>query len=133
MAQKTRLSAKERDGFRELLLARRDEILGDVDHLENDGLGRSGRSQSGELSTVPTHMADVAGENYDQEVTYGLIQNEREELNHIHAALLRLEDGVFGLCEDCDKPIPKTRLKALPYARLCIQCKQVQEQGQAAR
>jgi len=123
------LTAKEREEFRDILLKRRDEITGNVEHLETKALNRGRRDAAGDISAVPTHMADVASDNYDQEVTFGLIQNEREELKAINAALKRIDDNTYGLCEVCEKPIPKARLRALPYARLCIQCKKEQEEG----
>ena len=132
MARKSKLSASDRKVFRNMLLARRDEIMSDVEHLETKTLNRSHHDASGDLSAVPTHMADIASDNYDQEVTFGLIQNECQELKAIDAALKRLDQRVFGLCELCDKTIPKTRLRALPYARLCIQCKKEQEDGRGA-
>ena len=133
LTPKSKLTVQERKEFRELLLSRREAILGDVDHLENKTLSQTRRDAAGDLSSVPTHMADVATDNYDQEITFGLIQNEREELKAIDAALKRLQDRSFGLCEVCFKPVPKSRLRALPYARLCIQCQKSQEGRPIAR
>ena len=89
----------------------------------------SQRASAGAATAVPTHMADAASDNYDLEVTCGLIETEREELKLIDAALKRVEKKTYGVCEGCEKPIPKSRLRVLPFARLCIQCKEEQEQG----
>lgn len=129
MSPKSRLTAKERRGFREILLKRREEILGQVNHLEEASMSGSQKSSAGAASAVPTHMADAASDNYDLEVTCGLIETEREELRLIDAALKRIEDKTYGVCEKCEKPIPKSRLRVVPFARLCIQCKEEQEQG----
>jgi len=72
-------------------------------------------------------MADVGTENYDQEFTLSLIENEQETLDQIYAALARIEAGTFGTCEDCAQPIAKPRLQAIPYARLCIDCARERE------
>ncbi|MFC1704150.1 TraR/DksA family transcriptional regulator, partial [Candidatus Omnitrophota bacterium] len=73
------------------------------------------------------HMADAATDTYDREFSVGLASNDRELLYEIADALKKIEDGSFGVCEDCDKNITKTRLKAIPYARLCLKCKRAQE------
>ena len=112
-----------------MLLLRRQQIAGDVNHMQDSALGKSVAAAAGDLSTVPYHMADVGTDNYEHEFTLGLIENEEEELREIDEALQRIEDKSFGLCETCEKPIPKARLKVIPYARLCIACKRDQENG----
>lgn len=79
----------------------------------------------GNLSNVPTHNADRDSEGLDKEVA--LVQNEEGLLEAVDAALDRIEQGVFGLCEDCDEPISEERLQAIPYVSLCIRCAQVAE------
>jgi RNA polymerase-binding transcription factor DksA len=67
-------------------------------------------------------MADLGTENYDQEFTLGLIENEQGTLDLINEALVRMERGTFGQCAECGEPISKSRLQAIPYARHCIRC-----------
>jgi DnaK suppressor protein len=55
------------------------------------------------------------------------MENESDELQEIEEALERIRDGSFGLCESCKKKIPKERLKAIPYTRLCVNCKKKEE------
>ena len=123
-----KMAAKERKEFRELLLKRRALIAGDVDHMHDNALSKSMAAASGDLSTVPVHMADVGTDNFEHEFTLGLIENEEAELRLIDEALVRIEDGSYGTC-DCGKAIPKARLRALPYAKLCIDCKRDVENG----
>ena len=113
--------------YRDLLLQRRQDIMGDVSQLEDETLSKSRLSASGDLSAVPYHMADVGTDNYEQEFALGLLENEEEELREINAALGRIVDKTFGRCEGCAKEIPKSRLKVIPYARLCIECKRAEE------
>jgi RNA polymerase-binding protein DksA len=101
--------------------------MGDVSNMHDSALSESGAVASGDLSTVPYHMADVGTDNFEHEFTLGLIENEEEELREIDAALERLEKGTFGLCERCKEPIPRSRLKIIPYAKLCIECKRGEE------
>jgi RNA polymerase-binding protein DksA len=67
-------------------------------------------------------MADVGTENYDQEFTLGLIENEQSTLEQVQEALSRIESGTYGRCQECDEAIAKPRLQALPYTKHCIQC-----------
>ena len=124
---KSKFNSVERKELRDILMRRRALLMGDVHQMQDTTLGKSAATGSGDLSTVPYHMADVGTDNFDHEFTLGLIENEEEELREVDAALDRIEKGVFGLCESCSKPIPKSRLKIIPYARLCIECKKDEE------
>ena len=75
-------------------------------------------------------MADLGTENYDQEFTLGLIENEQGTLELVNEALERMEHGKYGHCVECGEPISKPRLQALPYARHCIQCARKLESGE---
>ena len=123
---KNKLAAKELAEYRAFLMNRRSVLVGDVTGM-NTTMSKSVAAASGDLSTVPYHMADVGTDNFEHEFTLGLIENEEEELHEIDAALDRMEKGKFGLCENCKKPIPKSRLKIIPYTRLCIECKKGEE------
>ena len=109
--------------FRTLLTTIKTRLKGNVDKLGNDALN----SNSGELSTMPLHMADMGSDTFEQDMTLGRLESESEDLEQIEAALGRIEKGSYGLCESCQSPIPKGRLRAIPYARLCIVCKQKEE------
>jgi RNA polymerase-binding transcription factor DksA len=90
--------------------------------MTDEALRRTQNETSGNLSNVPLHMADVGTENYDQEFTLGLIENEQTTLDEVQSALARIEAGSFGRCVECAEPIAKARLQALPYTRHCIAC-----------
>jgi len=124
---KNKLNPKEKQDLRSALLSRRTVLMGDVSNMHDSALSKSGAVASGDLSTVPYHMADVGTDNFEHEFTLGLIENEEEELREIDAALERLEKGTFGTCERCKELIPKSRLKIIPYAKLCIECKRGEE------
>ena len=115
--------------YRETLLALRERLKGDVSHLTSEALRKTGGEASGSLSNTPIHMADLGTDNFEQEFTLGLIQNEEQALDEIGAALDRMAQGTFGRCEECQKEIPRQRLNALPYARYCVECARKHEQG----
>ena len=105
----------------------RRKIAGGIDHIERDMLNKSQRDSSGDLSGYSFHMADQATDNFDTEFSFDLASNEQKFLNEIEDALKRVEDGSFGVCEQCQKAIALKRLKAVPYARCCIKCQEEQE------
>lgn len=113
--------------FRDLLLRKRHELVEDVEQLEGEALRKNRKDDAGDLSTMPIHLADLGTDNFEKDVTFGLIETEEEEVREIDAALERIQRGTFGRCEKCERLILKARLKALPYARLCIACKKKEE------
>ncbi len=112
----------EMASFRELLQGLRARLRGDLDQMTDEALRRGQPDSSGNLSNVPLHMADVGTENYDQEFTLSLIENDQDTLGQIHEALDRIEAGSFGKCEECGQMIARPRLQALPYTKHCIEC-----------
>ncbi len=126
------MNAKELAAFKKVLLSVREKLAGNVDSMEGEALRKSRQDAAGDLSNVPFHMADLGTDNYERDIMIHLIQNGEEELKSIDAALEKLEDKTFGICETCDKKITKARLTALPYARLCMECQRKEEQEAGA-
>jgi RNA polymerase-binding protein DksA len=125
-ASKAGLSKAEIAEFKALLLNRKRILQGDVKGLENEAM-KKGSDAAGDLSTLPMHLADMGTDSFEQEMSLGLMENESDELEEIQEAFERIQDGSFGLCENCKKKIPKERLKAIPYTRLCVNCKKKEE------
>jgi RNA polymerase-binding protein DksA len=120
------LKQKELDYFRDLLLAKRRELLGDVASMEEEAL----RSTSGSnLSNLPIHMADMGSDNYEQEFTLRLVDKDRQLLREINHALAKIRDGSYGICEGTGKPIGKARLEVKPWARHSIEYTRQMESG----
>ena len=108
--------------YRRVLQSLRSRLKGDLDQMTDEALGRDLGGGSGNLSNSPLHMADLGTDNYDQEFTLGLIENEQGTLEQVNEALARMDLGKFGQCVECSEPISKPRLEAIPYARHCIRC-----------
>lgn len=123
----TKLTRQELTEFKKLLHHLKVRIGEGLTHLEKENLLQSQRDASGDLSGYTFHMADVATDNFNREFSLNLASNEQYLLNEIDAALKRIDDRTYGICEACGKAIPKGRLKILPYARHCIPCQQQQE------
>ncbi len=115
--------------FEQMLLKKRSEILGNVLTMEDETL----RKPRSELSNMPIHMADVGTDNYEMENTLGLMDSERKLLMEIDDAFERIEKGTYGICEGTNQPIPKQRLKAIPWARYCVAYADLLERGVVQR
>jgi RNA polymerase-binding transcription factor DksA len=110
------------DSYRRSLLALRTRLSGNISHLSEEALRTAGGESSGSLSNTPIHMADLGTDNFEQEFTLSLLQNEGQVLEEISEALKRIDAGTYGKCEECQAAIPKARLQALPYTRHCVKC-----------
>lgn len=121
------LKKEDLEQFRKLLEMCRKKISGDLTHLEKDTLNLSQRDASGDLSGYSFHMADQATDNFDREFNLGLASTEQKLLNQIDEAIRRVDEGTYGICEICSKPIAQKRLLAVPYACSCIKCQSEQE------
>lgn len=114
--------------YKERLLELRARVRGDVSTMANAALNKTRSEASGDLSSMPIHMADVGSDNFEQEFTLSLMENDEETLDRIEAALERIEDGVYGSCIECGGRIPKTRLNAIPHTPYCVKCASALEQ-----
>lgn len=129
MSTEKKMDKKDLEKFKKLLQVIRAKIAGDLKHLENDSLNINQKDAAGDLSAYSFHMADMATDNFDREFTLGLASSEQQTLNAIDVALRKIEEGTYGVCEECDKPIPQKRLVAMPYGRLCIKCQEIEEKN----
>jgi len=125
---KSPLSTRELKEFKELLLAKREEIVGDASHMAENLNNRSGAGSS-EHSSMPIHMADLGSDNWEQELNLGLLANEQETVREIDAALRRMQEGTYGVCVATNNPIGLARLRAKPWAKYCIEYARAREEG----
>ena len=122
-----KLAKTELKKYKVLLLKEREQIGGDLSHISANTLKRSQRDSSGDLSGYSYHMADMASDDAERDFSLGRATDEQKMLYSIDEALKRVEDGTYGACLTCGKPIPKKRLKALPYTEMCIECQKARE------
>lgn len=126
---KTYLSQADLDHFRRILLDKLKELCGDVTFIEDEALGKNRIDATGNLSTMPIHMADIGSDTFEQDFALGLMNSERKIVAEIIAALKRIKDETYGICEGTGKPIPKARLEASPWARYCVEYASKIEKG----
>ncbi len=89
----------------------------DREYMERGSL----RDSVDELSTIDNHPADLGTELYEREKDMALKVHDEDELAKINAALVRIENGTYGVCEVCHQDIPYERLEAIPYTAFCIE------------
>jgi DnaK suppressor protein len=115
----TALSREEVESFRSLLTEKRDEIVRRAEQTLKEDMTL-------DADDLPDEM-DLASSEYLQAFTFRLRGREKNLLDKIQKALDRIDDGTFGICEECDEPISSKRLEARPETTLCIRCKEEQE------
>jgi DnaK suppressor protein len=120
-----KLTSAEIKKFKATLLKKLSEILGNVTSMETEAL----RRDRSDLSNMPIHMADLGTDSCEIDNIIGLVDGERKILVEVNDALSRIEDGTYGICEGRGEPIPKQRLKAIPWARYCVACATLLEKG----
>jgi DnaK suppressor protein len=108
-------------GFKDQLIQRKQEILRAYNKNKSYGMEADGEGAQ--------DIADKASNSYTKEFLFSLSNSEREMLHLVDEALLRIQDRRFGICIACSGEIEKRRLDAVPWARHCIACQQLQEQG----
>jgi RNA polymerase-binding transcription factor DksA len=123
------MTEKKLDKYRNRLRAIAARVMGDTATLEEEARASTGGEAGGNLSNAPMHLADLGTEVYMQELNSTLLNNEEAIRDEVIAALRRLEEGTFGVCENCGKKIIDTRLEVLPYTRYCTPCAEVVEVG----
>jgi RNA polymerase-binding protein DksA len=123
---KRRFKRKDLNAFKKILLQRRAQMTGTFDHFKGDALNGISR-RDGDLSSLPSDCAELGTQIFEQSIALELLRSEADTIGQIDHAIDRIREGSFGLCEECHRPIPKARLKALPFTTLCVKCREAEE------
>ncbi|TML70216.1 MAG: hypothetical protein E6G13_08750 [Actinobacteria bacterium] len=115
------MSALDTDRLKQTLLQERERVQAALDNIHDDHPGTIS-DETGEDAVYDNHLADTATETYDRELDYTLGENAEHVLGEIDSALERIEQGTYGACTRCGKPIAPERLEARPWATLDIDC-----------
>lgn len=107
-----RLLDKDKKKYTEMLLSLRDKINGRIHFLSNNSLNKEGYD-------VPP---DDGTEDFERDFALNLLSSEQDVMFEIEQAMRRIDSGDYGACADCGKLISKTRLEAVPFAKMCIRC-----------
>lgn len=125
--RKVPFTKRELTDLRKQLQEERHELERQVAEIEEGSFGTPQSELTGDLASFDEEYADAGTATFERERDLSLSNNIRDLIEKIDRALERIEDGSYGLCERCGRPIEKARIKALPYASLCIKDKQAEE------
>ena len=115
--------------FRKILARKREEVVGEIAHIEENYRNGSSRDSSG----YGIHMAENGSDEEELENNLSFLAQEGDILQWINDALSRIDAEKYGICEQCGESIPKQRLLAKPFARYCIECRRRLETAQQSR
>lgn len=115
------MDKKKLRNYRDKLLARRETLVTTLTEAD-----RSTRDRDAEATQDP---ADVAANYYAKELSISMSDNDRRLLGMINEALGRIESSDYGECVNCGEDVSEKRLEAVPWARLCVKCQDLQERG----
>ena len=118
------MRATELKKYKRILLERRQTLTANLSSMADEALKPNGSGSDVEES------ADFGSDQFEQEFTLGLMENEQNVVREIDRALDRIEDGTYGVCEGSGEKIPKARLDALPWARYTVQYQEKLENGE---
>jgi DnaK suppressor protein len=118
---------RELNDIKKRLLEEREELQRQAAEIEESSFGGGQSELSGDLASFDEEFADAGSATFEREKDLSLTNNIRDLTEKIDHALELIDQGTYGLCERCGRPIEKARIKALPYATLCIKDKQAEE------
>jgi RNA polymerase-binding protein DksA len=122
-----RVNKKDLKHFEQRLLEERDRLMKELAILRESIRSGTQRDSAGDLSAYSFHMADLGTDAMEREKQFLFASAEGRQLNMVNEALRRLYQGDYGTCEACGEPIARERMDAMPYATLCIECKEKEE------
>lgn len=117
-----------------LLINLRNHLTAGIELHSEETLKRSAKDDAGDLSSYGQHMADAGTDTFDRDFALSMVASEQEALSEIDAAIKRINDGTYGICEHTSKPIPKDRLLAVPFTRFTAEAqKEIERNRHRAR
>jgi RNA polymerase-binding protein DksA len=125
------MKKKDLEKYEKLLLEKRNQLLQEFDHLKKSAMDNTMKENAGDLSSYSYHMADQGTDTMEREKAFLFASKQGRLLYHIDEALRRIRNNTYGSCAECGQPISPERLTAVPHARMCIKCKEAEEQKKA--
>ncbi|MBD3169839.1 MAG: hypothetical protein GF307_10180 [candidate division Zixibacteria bacterium] len=120
------MNKREMKKYEKLLLKKRQQLIEEMDLLQQHG-SFTIKEGSGNLSSHTYHMAELGTDAQEKEKTFHFASKSGRLLYHIDEALRRIKDNVYGKCLMCGNDISPQRLEVVPHARMCIECKEKEE------
>jgi len=127
------MKESELEKYKTLLLKKKKELLDEMGILMDSQISSTIKDSTGDLSSYSYHMADQGTDNMERELAFMFASKSGRLVYHIDEALHRMEQGIYGKCTTCKKQIGRSRLAAVPHARMCIDCKSAEEEKKPGR
>ena len=124
-ARPAKLDKKQLAAIRERLLQERADLVRQQNELDAEGIQGESLAEAG----LDDDFADAGTATFDRERDLSIRNNITDLIDQITRAVSRIDEGTYGTCERCGRPIDAARLKALPHALLCLDCKRREERG----
>src|SRR5580704_7101042 len=115
------MDKKRLEYYKKKLQTRREELLRTIAQTEEEG------RTADDDPTVD--LADKAANSYTKEFLFGQTNTDRSLLQLIDEALVRIKNGTYGTCSECEEELQQKRVEAVPWARYCVTCAEKHEQG----
>ena len=113
--------------YEKRLLEKKKELLEEIAVTMKDKVSTTIKDSTGDISSYSYHMADQGTDAMERELAFMFASKSGRLIYHIDEALRRIQEGTYGNCIRCGKPISAARLQAVPHARMCIECKSAEE------
>ena len=126
------MDRREQESFRELLRDLGRKVSAREERLKGDALRPSGALTEGSTINAPGDSGDMSVDQFQQDVSLGLLESENEVLAQVAAAIDRIDAGTFGTCADCGREIARERLQAVPYTPYCVDDARRREEAEDA-
>ncbi|MBD3336757.1 MAG: hypothetical protein GF355_14690 [Candidatus Eisenbacteria bacterium] len=126
-----KLTKRDIQRFAKILEEEKQRLINDLGQLEQSVLGRAMRDSARDFSAYSNHSADAESDAQERETVLQYASNEGRVLYDILDALRKIEEGEYGICEECEATINKVRLEALPHVRLCLSCQEKADRQRA--
>ena len=125
------MKKKDLEKYEKLLLEKRNQLIEEFGLLKKAAMENTIKENTGDLSSYSYHMADLGTDAMEREKAFLFASKSGRLLYHIDEALRRIRNNTYGVCVECGQPISAERLTAVPHARMCIKCKEAEEQKKA--
>lgn len=120
---------KDLEYFKKKLLEEKKNLIQQLEYFNSTHMNHDQRDLSGEFSSYPMHMADLGTDAMEREKAFQFLAQKKQYLNRIDEALERIYNGTYGICVECNEEIGWQRLDAMPFTRLCFNCKSKEDKG----
>ena len=120
------MDRKELKALKDILIREKERIIKSISQLE-ENTQKTSRGNASTGPGVPTHIAELGTDTFEKDLDLNLTSSEVVLLQMIEESLKKIENRKYGICESCNKPIPRARLRAVPYAKYCIKCQKQKE------